>query len=142
MSLIRKWWLVAVSLIIGFCIYLLFRQNVYFIELLFGIHDGVCSHWDLSHPLVYLTIYCLPDGLWYLALLNTNDQIGKLLLKGRNTCTESLNLVVIGTPFLLEAGQGTGCLAGTFDVCDILTYVFILIMYYSWIKKKLVLAYK
>ena len=131
----RQWGLIAASLVIGFAIYILFRQNVLFIEFLFGVKKGIFSHLDLSHPLPYFIVYCLPDGLWYLALLHTNNLIGNLEHSHDDKCKLTINIMAISAPFILEIGQATGFLAGTFDIYDILTYLFILIIYYLWTRR-------
>ena len=136
MSFIKKWWLVAVSLIIGVSIYFIFRQKVYFIEFIFGRQYCFYSHYDSHHPLFYFIVYCLPDGLWYLALLNTNDLIAKRWSTRVTKSAAILDLLVVFIPFLLEIGQSIGYIVGTFDFWDLLTYGFILILYYLWIKKK------
>lgn len=132
----RQWGLTAASLVIGACIYLLFRQDTLFVEYLFGIKEGIFSHLDLSHPLSYFLVYCLPDGLWYLALLHTNNLISHTPYSHHDRCSSVINIMVMSAPFILEIGQATGHLAGTFDICDLLTYLFTLIAYSIWARKK------
>lgn len=138
----RQWGLIAASLVIGFGIYILFRQNVLFIEFLFGVKKGILSHLDLSHPLPYFIVYCLPDGLWYLALLHTNNLIGNLQHSQNDRCKLIINIMAMSAPFILEIGQMIGFLAGTFDICDVLTYLFILIIYSLWARRCLAMQCK
>lgn len=131
-----QWGLTVGSLIIGTCIYFLFRQDVLFIEFLFDVKEGAFSQLNTSSPLVYFLVYCLPDGLWYLALLHTNHLIGNQPHSRNDRCTLAINTMVILAPFILEIGQATGHLAGTFDICDLITYLFTLISYSLWSRKK------
>ena len=144
-SIVNIFWrlaLIITLLIIGLCIYILFRQNVLFIEFLFGVKDGVFCHADLISPLPYFIVYCLPDGLWYLALLLTNDLIGNLLHSQNDRFSLIIDTLTMSAPFLMEIGQATGYLTGTFDICDIMTYLFTLITYTLWIRKKSVVECK
>lgn len=141
-NIFRQWGLIAASLVIGFGIYILFRQNVLFIEFLFGVKKGILSHLDLSHPLPYFIVYCLPDGLWYLALLHTNNLIGNLQHSHNDRCKLIINIMAMSAPFILEIGQAIGFLAGTFDICDVLTYLFILIIYSLWARRNLAMQCK
>lgn len=131
-----QWGLIAASLIIGLSIYILFRQNILFVEFLFGMEQGMFCHIDKNAPLLYFIVFCLPDGLWYLALLHTNKLINNLLKTPNDRFAVSIDTVTISAPFILEIGQATGYLAGTFDICDVMTYLFTLITYSIWTRKK------
>ncbi len=96
--------------------------------------EGIFSQMDFSHPLPHFIVYCLPDGLWYLALLHANCLINNGFLNQRDKCSLTINIIVMSTPFLLEMGQASGHLGGTFDICDILTYLLTLIIYVLWSK--------
>lgn len=128
----KHWWFIAALLVIGSCIYILFRQNVLIIEILFGVKEGILCHLDLNHPLLYFIVYCLPDGLWYFALLHTNKLIVLLFDIQNKSWTRTINLMVLSAPFVLEIGQLTGHFIGTFDIWDILTYSIILFIYFLW----------
>lgn len=136
---ILRHWLFSVSILIfGVILYLLFRQEVLFLEVFLGIKKGVLSHWDFSSPILYFIAYCLPDGLWYLSMLYSNDLISKNFKLPKNKSSRIINLLVIATPFILELSQWLGVIIGTFDFWDILTYVLTLIAYFIWIRKYLV----
>jgi hypothetical protein len=86
-----------------------------------------------GNPLVYFLLFCLPDVLWYYALLLLqkqfyNDSIfSKVLL----ICTVLL-------PFVLEIMQYFRILSGTFDFADIVFYLFTLVIFiFLWNKKRL-----
>lgn len=136
LSVLKQWVLIGSYLFIGLCIYVLFRQNVYFLEVLFGMTKGYLCQLDFSHPLPYLLVYCVPDGLWYLAILSTNDIINSTLCAQNDKYTVMLNIIVQSVPFLLEIGQAMGWCAGTFDVYDIITYLITLITYSLCTRKK------
>lgn len=78
-----------------------------------------------TNPWLYWLIYCLPDALWYMSLLLVQN----LFWKEKGWLNRLLIGLAISLPFLLEAGQYFGMLAGTFDRNDIITYCFTLILF-------------
>lgn len=113
-------------LLIGVIIYAVFRQEVLFLSnVRLSILEKIKFEIDYSncHWLIYFIVYCLPDALWYAALLNIQIE----LYDG-----ERLNIVLfiftIMLPFVYEILQKVGSIQGTFDWLDILTYFFTLII--------------
>ena len=113
-------------LLIGVIIYAVFRQEVLFLSnVRLSILEKIKIEIDYSncHWLIYFIVYCLPDALWYAALLNIQIE----LYDG-----ERLNIVLfiftIMLPFVYEILQKVGSIQGTFDWLDILTYFFTLII--------------
>ena len=124
-------------LFLGAVIYIYMRQDIIFVlnlpfEFRPQIPKEVCYG-----SLKYLLIYCLPDALWYAALLfcqlalMTNLIVGKVIL-----------LIAIISPFVLELGQSVGLVNGTFDVLDIFSYLFVLTFFILWYEKSLKQSYK
>ncbi len=124
------------TLLAGSTIYILFRQNVIFLsgvdlQLLEMIHIHIPD--GNSSFLLYWFIYCLPDGLWYAALL-------LMLSAFENDSTSGIRLpflLGIILPFLMEGFQYLGIVSGTFDIYDIITYLITLLIFMLWKKLKI-----
>lgn len=113
-------------LLAGSIIYLLFRQQVVFLS---WISNDVLRTFNYAIPdleynlAAYFMIYCLPDALWYAALLIIQFPFIKY------GCTNTiLTFLSILLPFGLEILQYFGVIKGTYDVFDILTYLITLII--------------
>ncbi len=125
-------------LIPGTVIYIYMRQDIIFVQNLpFEFKTQIPKEVCYGSPR-YLLIYCLPDALWYAALLlcqlalMSNRVVGKIILS-----------TAIISPFVLELGQSVGLVNGTFDVLDILSYLFVLTFFMIlWYKKSLNQSYK
>lgn len=124
-----------ILLLAGGCIYLFFRQGVLFLsrispDTLASVRISVPKH--ENSLLLYLFLYCIPDGLWYAALLTlqvhfaSRERAGKVLL-----------LFSILLPFMLEFAQLFGLVPGTFDYYDLFTYLITLILFIPCAKKLL-----
>ena len=122
-------------LLAGSSIYLLFRQKVLFLswispDILALIH--VSTPEPNSNILIYMLLYCFPDGLWYAALLIlqsslvNQEKTGKIML-----------LLSMLLPFMLEFAQLFELIPGTFDCYDLITYLIILILFIPCAKKLL-----
>lgn len=124
-------------LILGAIIYIYMRQNIIFVlNLPFEFRTQISKEVCYGSPR-YLLIYVLPDALWYAALLlcqlalMSNSVVGKIILS-----------TAIISPFVLELGQSVGLVNGTFDVLDLLSYLFVLTFFILWYKKSLKQSYK
>ena len=115
----------AILLILaGTGIYYFFRSPIR----VFSIFDIAPRGYIIStadNALFNWAVYCLPDALWYMSLL----LIQTLFWNERGWLNRLLIGLAISLPFLLEAGQYFGMLAGTFDRLDICTYCFTLILF-------------
>lgn len=109
-----------VFLLVGASIYLFFRQNVIFLSwvdpdtlncLQIKLSD------NLNEPLTYVLLYCLPDALWYAALLMLQIPFYRY-----GIVNKLLFYVCVLLPYVLEILQYGGLMSGTFDWFDILTY--------------------
>lgn len=117
----------ALLLLAGALIYATCRQEVLFLmpispELLAKIkievdyaNCGLITSW---------AIFCLPDALWYAALL-----IFQLGLCDGGLMAKLLLILSIASPFILETMQWFGVMPGTFDWLDVLTYLLTLIIF-------------
>lgn len=76
---------------------------------------NVITHW---------IIFCLPDALWYAALLTI-----QLALCDGGAVGRWLFGLSIAFPFLFESMQWLGAVPGTFDWLDIVTYLLTLITF-------------
>ena len=103
-------------LLAGSAIYVLFRHDIIFVEMLpFSVPR---IETDSSCRLTQFAIYSLPDALWYAALL----MFMSAFADGRCLNRHILRFAIV-LPFGLEAGQYLHIISGTFDIIDILSYL-------------------
>lgn len=110
-----------VMVLIGTLIYVFFRRNILFVEWFVGEHHGKFCSWAVENAdnrLVHFFVYCLPDALWYAALLVIQYPLSRI--GGINRMIYCLCAVM---PFVLELAQGLRLMPGTFDMADMLTYI-------------------
>ena len=121
-------------LILGSVIYIYLRprQDIIFVQNLpFEFKTQIPKEVCYGSPR-YLLIYCLPDAMWYTALL-----FCQLALISNNVVSKIILSTAIISPFVLELGQSAGLVNGTFDVLDILSYLCVLTFFILWYKKSL-----
>ena len=114
------------SLIIGCLLYLLFRNNILGFQIL-GIQTStINNHKLIAHysTIYYFIAYCLGDGLWYLSLLLIQIEIGQKNIQ----VSRFLLYISILLPFIWELLQLVDIVRGTFDIMDILTYLFVILL--------------
>ena len=111
-------------LLAGTGIYYFFRSPIIAFEL-FHITPKEYIAGDTNNPFIYFMVFCLPDALWYMALLLTQT----LFFNEKGWLNRILIGVAISLPFLLETGQYFGFVSGTFDWFDTLTYCLTLIIF-------------
>ncbi len=117
---------------LGAVIYICMRQDIVFVlNLPFEFKAQTPKEVCYGSP-KYLLIYCLPDALWYAALL-----FCQLALMSNFIVSKVILLIAIISPFVLELGQSVGFVYGTFDVLDIFSYLFVLIFFILWYKRSL-----
>jgi len=132
-----KYMLMAfVLLSIGATVYLTCRQNVLFLShfqnsaflscIKLNIDYDNCNGWT------YIFIFCLPDALWYLALLLVN-----IIFFQSGIVNKILFYASAALPFVWEYMQYAGIINGTFDWIDIFIYLLILISFLLWQRKYL-----
>ncbi len=118
-------------LLAGSSIYILFRQDAIFLS---GVDSQLLEMIHIRIPdsnncfLLYWFMYCLPDGLWYAALL-------LMLSAFENDYTSGIRLpflLGIILPFFMECFQYLGIVSGTFDILDLITYLIILLLFILW----------
>ena len=121
----------VVCVFLGGLIYVFFRQDIMALRYLSPqMLDAIkCSVNLNGNRLGYYFLFCSPDALWYLALL-----LLQLQYLRKSVMSQVLVWVTIMIPFLLEMLQYYGVCRGTFDWCDILSYLIILILI-LWIQK-------
>jgi len=125
-------------LLIGGGIYATCRQDVIFLAPFRETNFLDFLKIDISYCdgniLTYFLLFCLPDILWYAALL--------LLSKHFYNCGSIVNKILfyftISLPFLFEILQYLKILSGTFDIVDIFFYsLTILFFIILWNRKKI-----
>lgn len=119
-----------ILLLIGTGIYFIFRTPIRVFEMI-GMSQYKIVTLDTQNPFNYFLIYCLPDALWYMALLL--PQIFFFL--GKGLFNRLFVVMAIILPFLLEILQHFNIIIGTFDWYDILTYCSTLVLYLLCVKK-------
>ena len=130
----RKCKLSLFLLIVGTLIYVCCRQEVLFlIPFDSNVLSKIRIEIDYSNLncLTYWLIFCLPDGLWYMALLYLQDYLYNDGLVYKMVFCMSVML-----PFILEILQKYGIMSGTFDYCDILTYLLTYIFFWICQEKR------
>lgn len=108
-------------LIIGLAIYCVSRSHILFMDWI-GIQGtvpvlkGAISKWF---------VYCLPDGLWYIALLLLMNILCTKYkdISGHQMVPIIMMLLAVILPFFLEFAQKKNIISGTYDILDILTYL-------------------
>lgn len=115
-------------LIIGFVIYCVSRSHILFMDWI-GIQGTVPV---LESAISKWVVYCLPDALWYMALLLLMDILCQKYkdISGHQTVPIIMMSLAILLPFILEFAQKINLIAGTYDILDIFTYLitFLLIL--------------
>lgn len=123
----------GLMIVVGTVIYLCSRQEIIFFRLvpdcIIDIFKGRIP--DTHSVLHYIVVYCLPDGLWYGALLLFQSAFLENSLISRKIFQISVAL-----PFFLEVLQLLDCVPGTFDPLDLLIYFVILIIFILCLKPK------
>lgn len=116
-------------LFVGLAIYVLFRTPIYALSWMDPELIGKLSlniDFSVNKSIVYFIKYCLPDMLWYYSLLMSQT----FFLKD-NASRENILLFYFAAsaPFVMEILQFIEIVPGTFDVADILVYIFTLITF-------------
>ena len=128
-NIVIKFAIASGLLFIGLCVYYFFRLPIIIFSEL-DVFQQLTGIFLISKPTIdgvwyYLFIYCLPDALWYLALL----LIQTIFNKEKGVLNRMLIIIAYSLPFLLEIFQYFNVIAGTFDWYDILTYCLTLILF-------------
>ena len=122
-------------LLAGALIYATCRQEVLFLmhvnpELLASIKIDI--DYAECNLLVHWIVFCLPDALWYMALLIFQSELCREGLLAKIVFGASIVL-----PFVLEVSQKYGVMTGTFDWIDVFTYLLTLIIFILCRRKQL-----
>ena len=134
----REWKIVLalVLLLVGGCVYLLFRPQTL---VMFRLADAMglspaISAWRTAVTALSLPewcVFCLPNGLWSAAYILLAD----ILADGsRRRLLTAAFIPVVGV--VSEALQRVGLLPGTFDWLDLVAYVLPYVIYVMIIKQK------
>jgi hypothetical protein len=133
---------IAIILLVGGCaIYATCRQDIIFFRYL-GSNTGLLEwmridiHYEQGNILTYFLLFCLPDMLWYLALLLFQKQF-----YNRSRTNKILFYAAASLPFVFEILQYFKVLSGTFDIMDVFFYSLIFITFIIIWKKNQVRAF-
>ena len=124
-----KTYTALILLIVGCIFYAVCRQDILFFSWLgkstFLESIRIDIPYQEGNIFLYFLLFCLPDMLWYMALLlfqkqfyNAGSMFSKILF-----CLSAL------LPFILEFLQYTRTIPGTFDIADIVCYLFTLLSF-------------
>lgn len=133
-SSIKRLATAGLLVILGTGIYITSRQDIIFFD---WIPDTVLEAFDglnltEKSPLGYFVVYCLPDGLWYGALL-----ISQSAFVGKGLISRGIFLLSIILPFAWELLQIHSYVPGTFDPLDLLAYLLTLLIFTLFSIRKL-----
>ena len=117
-------------LVLGAMLYVCCRINILFVDWL-HLNNALYVRLDDGNPFVYWVVYCLPDALWYMALLLVQHQI---LLRDSLVSRLCVWIAVL-LPFGIEGLQACHWIGGTFDWYDMLTYLLTLILFCLCVRK-------
>lgn len=124
--LIMKLASACLMIITGAIIYIISRQNILFFNWIpISVIEALrnCSINDSSWG-GYFIVYCLPDGLWYGALLLLQST-----LLGKSIMSRIIYWISLALPFIWEVLQIHKDIPGTFDPMDLCVYFFTLILF-------------
>lgn len=130
MKRIRPYIIALACLVVGTLIYLVCRTDILFVEWLHLDYIPI-TNIDIQNKFVYWLVYCLSDGLWYLALLIIQYNI----LLENSIYSRICAYVAVVLPFVIEILQSVHWISGTFDWLDIVTYLLTLILFLLCVKK-------
>ena len=109
-------------LLVGFFVYFFFQRHTLFLDALgilpkggFHIYNRLLNSFVVNH---------LADGAWCVSLY-----LIAIVLYDLNYLKYSGKVAIFLLPFGTEAGQALGCIPGTFDWYDMLTYGIVLLFF-------------
>lgn len=119
-------------IISGAIIYLIARHDIIFLRWIPAsvINSFQEYNFDDKTAFGYIIVYCLPDGLWYGALLLLQST-----LIGKSYASKVIYRISIALPFVWEILQIHNAVPGTFDPLDLCMYLVILFLFISLIQK-------
>lgn len=109
----------GLMIIVGAIIYIISRNDIIFLDWIPHTIIEKMRHYSLTNTSFsgYFIIYCLPDGLWYGALL-----VYQSSFLSKSKASRGIYLTSIILPFILELLQIYKDVPGTFDPLDLLVY--------------------
>lgn len=122
----------GLMILLGALIYIIYRTDIIFIGWIpKSIFDflKILTVNEVSSP-GYFVIYCLPDGLWYGALL-----IYQSTFLGKSRISKTIFQISVILPFVWEILQIFDNVPGTFDPLDLLIYALVLLIFLLISKK-------
>lgn len=81
-------------------------------------------------------MFCLPDMLWYFALLLSQT----LFMSNGCRTSKVIFCIAASIPFMLEFLQYMKIIPGTFDIMDVCVYVFTLIVFVLCWRKRILFS--
>lgn len=133
----RRGFISFLLLLIGGMIYVVFRQDVIFLDHIpLAVLEKIRIEIDYSHChwVVYLLVFCLPDALWYAALMIFQIWLYDGAIQSKMTFVFAASI-----PFVYETLQKFATIRGTFDWLDVGSYLLTLIIIVLCQRKQLYL---
>jgi len=131
----KSTYIALILLAVGCVFYAVFRQDIIFFSLLdnpkFLKLIQINIHYQEGNILLYFLLFCLPDMLWYMALLLFQKQF----YYAGSVFSKILFCLSVSLPFFLEFMQYFGIIPGTFDIADIGYYLLTLLIFLILWKK-------
>jgi len=119
-------------LLAGGMVYVFGRSHIIFVQF---CHLEKWSHsLNCENQIIYIIVYCLPDALWYFALLLLQFHFWNM----KQFISGFLVVISVLLPFLLEFLQYYSIISGTFDVWDVLTYLLTFLIFCSLCLKRFI----
>jgi len=123
----------SLMIIVGTAIYVIFRRDIVFLSWM-PDHIIANARGNISYDnsiIAYFVVYCLPDGLWYGALLLFQSVCLKDTLSSKIIFVISMAL-----PYAWELMQISDSVPGTFDPMDLLAYIITLTVFLLFSKSQ------
>lgn len=121
--MLRSYLYAGLAIIAGGMIYLFFRPEIIAFKDILPYTKHMWLNVRNTNYFVYFFLYCLPDALWYWALIH----LQLAYIQRYRLHNKWIAIVSVLLPFALEIMQYIGLCRGTFDWCDIFTYLTVLI---------------
>ena len=131
--------MITIALILtGGLIYAVYRQDIIFFSFWgkpkFLEFIRLDIHYQEGNIFLYFLLFCLPDMLWYMALLLFQKQF----YNAGSIFSKILFYLSALLAFVLEFMQYFGTIPGTFDIADIGCYLLTLLIFLVlWKRRKI-----
>lgn len=118
--------LAGLMIALGAAIYIVSRENIIFFDWLPESIMRISRFMTIedNSKLGYFVKYCLPDGLWYCALLTFQGAF-----MDKSLISKALYWICVLLPFAWEIAQLHHSVRGTFDPMDLMVYLIVFLLF-------------